>query len=324
MVADGIPGEMGLGLRNHHSRNLMYHAPTQDEILQGAEQIRNAFDSADPFFIGRNGTIEMQVLFFWLMRRRGNTQSPYPRDFVEVIERNAGVFPATNESIDAWAAAYLEALKQMTGGAAGWYEPLWGIENGILNNHAPNAFRTPLRSLEPYYVAAGHRWTEKLAGRRVAVVSSFADTMQAQIQRPNEIWTGQQAGLLDISGVTWSFIKTGYAPMMALGKAEWPGTHNTWQEAVDYVVSSVVASRSQIAVVGCGGLGMIIAGRLKAVGISTMVLGGAIQVLFGIKGRRWANHQIISRFWNDAWVWPSPVEIPGAAVFVEDACYWRL
>jgi hypothetical protein len=69
---------------------------------------------------------------------------------------------------------------------------------------------------------------------------------------------------------------------------------------------------------------MIIGGRLKALGISVVVMGGAIQVLFGIKGRRWANHQVISRFWNDAWVWPSLVEIPGAAVFVEDACYWRL
>jgi hypothetical protein len=109
-----------------------------------------------------------------------------------------------------------------------------------------------------------------------------------------------------------------------MGNAEWPEEHASWEEAVDYVVKAVIVSNANVAIIGCGGLGMIIAGRLKARGISAIVLGGAIQVLFGIKGQRWATHSVISHFWNGAWVWPSPVEIPGAAVLVEGGCYWRL
>ncbi|NBO70516.1 MAG: hypothetical protein EBU66_05565 [Bacteroidetes bacterium] len=302
----------------------MNQTPTEERIYEGAQHIRNLVGSGNPFFIGRNGTIEIEVLFFWVLRRRTGRLTPYPTYLQQQIQQNAGVFPGTPESIDSWCKTYIESLEHMDGGAAGWYEPLWRAEKAILDIHAPNAFRTPLRSLEPYYVPPGLRWTEQLVGKHVAVVSSFADSMQAQIQRPNDIWTGAQEGLLDISGATWTFIRTGYAPITAMGNAEWPGTYDTWQKAVEYVVEAVVASGAQLTLIGCGGLGMIIAGRLKARGISAFVLGGAIQVLFGIKGRRWATHSVISHFWNDAWVWPSPVEIPGAAVSVEGGCYWRL
>lgn len=325
MDNDGILGVMGRGLRILlYPKIAMFAIPTEESIQEGSRQICNIMSSNTPFFIGRNGTIEIEILFFWVLRRRGGGRNPYPTNLQLQIEQNAGIFPGTAESIDRWCEAYIEALSHMDGGAAGWYEPVWRAEKGILDIHAPHAFRTPLRSLEPYYVPRGLRWTEQLVGKHVAVVSSFADTMQAQIQRPKEIWTGAQEGLLDISGVTWTFVRTGYAPMTARGNAEWPGTHASWQDSVQYVVNAVVASGAKVALIGCGGLGMIIAARLKVFGISAIVLGGAIQVLFGIKGRRWATHSVISRFWNDAWVWPSPVEIPGAAVLVEGGCYWRL
>jgi hypothetical protein len=67
---------------------------------------------------------------------------------------------------------------------------------------------------------------------------------------------------------------------------------------------------------------MIIGAHLKARGIVAIVMGGAIQVFFGIKGGRWANHEIIRGFWNDAWAWPSAEETPGGAVAIEGACYW--
>jgi len=297
----------------------MYTPPTESQIRQGATQIRDSFGS--PFFIGRNGTIEIEVLLFWLTNRRGGAQRSYPTRLAEQIQRNAGIFPGTPESIDEWCEAYTEVLTTMTGGAAGWFAPTFNAEKAILDIYAPNAFRTPLRSLEPYYMPTGLRWTEKLVGKRVAVVSSFADTMQAQINRADKIWTGAQEGLLP-QDVKWNFIRTGFTPTVSQGNASWPSSVNTWQEAVNHVVTSVILSQSEIALVGCGGLGMIIAGRLKEAGISTIVLGGAVQVLFGIKGRRWATHDVISRFWNDSWVWPSATEIPGGAGSIEGGCYW--
>ena len=286
------------------------------DIVKGAEQICGLFTAGKPFFVGRNGTIETEVLHFWHLRRRNGLSTPYTGRLRQQLQRNAGIFPDSDESIDRWCAAYVDALEVMDGGAAGWYKPLVPMEISILDTYAAkNSFRTPLRSLEPYYVAPDKRWTQHLAGKHVCVVSSFAETMRSQVQREG-IWD-----IIDYSATKWSFVKTGYAPATALGKATWP-VGDTWEEAVKYVVDEVVAAGPDICLIGCGGLGMVIAGMLKRRGISVFVLGGAIQILFGIKGRRWETHDVISKFWNDKWVSPAASEVPGGAMGIEGGCYW--
>jgi hypothetical protein len=285
--------------------------------------------AAQPFFIGRNGTIETETLYFYVAIRKGTAfQKPYPPRLVEQMQRNAGVFPGTAEALDAWAEEYLHHLSSLTGLAAGWYQPLWHLERTILDHYAPQAFRTPLRSLEPYYSAPALQWPRLLAGKKVVVVSSFAQSIQTQLEsgKAAAIWKGEQAGLLTppagAEPIQWSFIRTGYAPVTAMGHAGWPAGIRTWQEAVAAVVDQVAANGAEVALIGCGGLGMLIAGRLRARGVSAFVLGGAIQVLFGIKGQRWERHDVISKFWNDAWVWPAEEEMPGGASLIEGGCYW--
>ena len=106
------------------------------------------------------------------------------------------------------------------------------------------------------------------------------------------------------------------------GSCEWPIPVTSWRDAVLWMETQVAAKRPDIVLIGCGGLGMILGARLKAAGIPCVVLGGAIQVLFGIKGKRWEKHSVISEFWNDAWVSPAADEVPTAAHIVEGGCYW--
>jgi len=295
------------------------------EVEAGAAAIRDLFAGEKPFFVGRNGTIEVETLLHWYTRRKAVPQmQTYPTRIRQQIERNAGIFPSTDESIDAWCAVYVAALEHLDGAAVGWYKPLEEVEKWIMNTYMPEmAFGCPLRSLEPYYVPATLRWTGGLKGKRVAVVSSFAETMHGQIKKAKELWKAIEGGgdLLS-SEVEWYFVKTGYSPILSLGVAQWPPGIDSWQEAVNHTVDEVVKTGATIALIGCGGLGMIIAAELKRRGISALVLGGAIQVLFGIKGRRWVNHSVISNFWNDSWVWPAATEIPRGAVLVEGGCYW--
>jgi hypothetical protein len=67
---------------------------------------------------------------------------------------------------------------------------------------------------------------------------------------------------------------------------------------------------------------MLIGAELKKQGVIAIVMGGATQVLFGIKGQRWASHSVISTFWNEAWVYPKGTETPGGASLIEGGCYW--
>lgn len=293
-------------------------------IEQGAEEIRKVIEEClqkkRGAMIGRNGTIELETLLFRLYGSAPN--QPYPSTIARRIELHAGIWPSDKPSLDKWVFQMVEAIRLSDVLVAGWYEPLKQQEERLLQQTNTLAPRIPLRSLEPYYVPPELRWTNLLAGQRVAVVSSFAKTIEKQLEQRECIWPVATESLLP-SNVEWVPIQTGYAPALAKGIAEWPADVQSWDVAVTYLTKKVLESKASIALIGCGGLGMVLAAELKKHGVIAIVLGGALQVLFGIKGERWAKHSVISTFWNEAWVWPNITETPRGASLIEGACYWH-
>ena len=289
-------------------------------VEEGADHmvlaIQEALQKKEGALLGRNGTIELETLLF---RLYGSAPSQeYPQPLSRRMELHAGIWPPTKTSLDKWVFQMVEAIRLCDVLVAGWYEPLKSAEEKLLDQTNTLAPRIPLRSLEPYYVAPEKRWTSLLAGQRVAVISSFAETIQDQLEKTEQIWPD---GLLP-SNVEWVPIRTGYAPVLAQGIAGWGTKVTSWDVAVDFLVKRVIETKASIAIIGCGGLGMLIGAELKKRGVIAIVLGGATQVLFGIKGQRWASHSVISRFWNEAWVYPKSTETPGGASLIEGGCYW--
>ncbi len=77
-----------------------------------------------------------------------------------------------------------------------------------------------------------------------------------------------------------------------------------------------------IAIIGCGAYGLPLAAYVKKIGKKTIHIGGATQLLFGIKGNRWETDGVSSKFMNDFWVNPLPSEYPENFLNVEQGCYW--
>jgi hypothetical protein len=278
----------------------------QIDIDAGADHIVECFKSDKPFFIGRNGSTEMEAL-----------KTGFSQAMAEKLQRYSGIFPATQKSFEAWVQDYTYSMGYLDGAAAGWYAPHASFENNLLDRFCPGIWKTPLRSLEPYYVDEAKQWSRCLAGKRVAVVSSFAETIKSQLQKREQIWPN---GLLPEA--EWIPVRTYFPPDIAMGdETGWPEA-TCWQEAVDTTVLNVLRTGATVALIGCGALGMCIGARLRRAGISCILLGGAVQVLFGIKGSRWERHDVISKFWNSAWVYPSFTETPTGANKIEGACYW--
>lgn len=297
-------------------------AISQDQIEKGARVLYTCLESAlaekKGCLIGRNGSTELTILFYT------NTQRICTTQMAENLERYSGIFPATQQSLLQWIDTYTHTLESIDKEpiVAGWFQGLAPYEEKLLQTTCPDAPHIPLRSLEPYYVKPEMRWTNLLAGKRVAVVSSFATTIQSQLPKANDIW-GEQAESLLPSSATWIPIQTGFPPSIAKGRCAWPGNCKDWQTTLAFLVSQVVEAKPEICLVGCGALGMMLGSVLKAHGIATVVMGGAIQVLFGIKGQRWQTHSVISTFWNDAWAWPLEKETPGGNKKIEGGCYWN-
>jgi len=271
--------------------------------------IKNALEADTGALIGRNGTIELEQMIGVNPER------------LSILEKNAGIFPVAIHNIFyRWQKESIEATKSADILAAGWYEPLKEAEAAALEKWEVTAVKVPLRTLEPYYVEKEKQWSQLLEGQSVAVVTSFTETAKKQVQKGAKAIWGSHGVLPEVA--EWHWIQTGHPRSIAQGRNEWPTGINSWSQAAEYVVAEVMKSGARFALIGCGGLGMPIAKMLKDRGVIAIVMGGAIQVLFGIKGRRWSTHPIISKFWNEKWVWPSQDETPGSAEVIEGGCYW--
>ncbi len=95
-----------------------------------------------------------------------------------------------------------------------------------------------------------------------------------------------------------------------------------WFEALSYMEQEALAKDFDVALVGCGAYGFPLAARLKRAGKQVVHMGGALQLLFGIRGKRWDDREDYQVLFNDAWQRPLEEERPAGAAKVENQCYW--
>ena len=77
-----------------------------------------------------------------------------------------------------------------------------------------------------------------------------------------------------------------------------------------------------VALLGCGAYGLPMAARIRRQGRSAIHLGGSLQLLFGVFGRRWERFERQRSLLNDAWIRPLADDRPVSYQAVEDGCYW--
>ena len=77
-----------------------------------------------------------------------------------------------------------------------------------------------------------------------------------------------------------------------------------------------------IALLGCGAYGMPLGAFIKEkLHKQAVHAGGQLQLLFGIKGKRW-DAGSVSKLYNEYWVRPTDDLKPDNYVEVENGCYW--
>ena len=96
----------------------------------------------------------------------------------------------------------------------------------------------------------------------------------------------------------------------------------TWFDALAYMEHKIDQIDFDVAIIGCGAYGFPLAAYCKKIGKKAIHLGGATQILFGIKGKRWDDLPEVNKFYNEHWVRPLPEETPQQNKKVEGGCYW--
>ncbi len=259
--------------------------------------------------VGKLGTCEAETLFVYYHRY------PYNEHLRTAMTRNAGVWPES--ALDGWANYMAASVLPEMDHLVAWYNP----------SHEQTAFKAYARTAKVHQGLQWFNpweipWTKVLpAGTRVAVVSPFAESISLQIPHLNSLFSKE----------LWNDpvilpIRTGCSPALdTTSAAAWPAASlaGGWRVAVERIVRDVLESGARVALVGCGALSLPIVAALKRRGIIAIHLGGAIQVLFGIRGRRWiADKDIGPLMKSPLWRNPLPTETPKNARVIEGGCYW--
>ena len=182
-------------------------------------------------------------------------------------------------------------------------------EGAAISELCPNATLIPLISLEPYYFS--EPWSAALKGKKVLIIHPFARTIEKQYVKREQLFENKDI-LPEFD--------------LAVFKAEntifGHDRFKNWFEVFDYSCEQISKMDFDVAIIGAGAYGLPLAAFVKKMGRQAIHMAGATQILFGIKGRRWDKHPIISKFYNESWVRPDSTETPEQHKTVENGCYW--
>lgn len=165
-------------------------------------------------------------------------------------------------------------------------------------------------------------WTPALEGKKVLVVTPFAKTVESQYQKRELLFPG--------TNILPEFRLSTYRSLMTIGDLR-DDRFATWFDALRYMEREILALDFDIALLGCGAYGFPLTARLKKAGKQAVHMGGVLQILFGIMGKRWDGtrtggplciREDIAKYYNGYWTYPLE-ERPGEASKVEYGPYWK-
>lgn len=293
---------------------------------KASELIYNLLASGKPCMIARYGAFELASVVNYLGVRNPHhsllkyitgkePQWWWNKRLMGFMQTNAGFFPATEENLMKFGEMMVEDSKQVD--ILGSWLP---DEETMIAGFKLDLTKVTLLSLEPYW--SKNPWSRILEGKKVLVVHPFASLIERQYEEKRE-------ALFDDKQVLPKFeLKTIKAVQSIGGDCQF----ENWFEALDSMKAQMDATDYDIVLLGCGAYGFPLAAHAKRMGKQAVHLGGALQLLFGIRGKRWDNpdygiqefgkQNTYKTLFNSSWVYPSPGFAPQNAAQVEGGCYW--
>jgi hypothetical protein len=293
-------------------------SPTQTDFAGQAasELIATMIKAGKPAMIARFGSVEMESVTIGYLR----SHRSFFRNAIDFIKEkgdfflwhdeirrqmhnNAGFFPATDQNLQKFSDLMVKEMACVDV-LGTWLEGerLFGHELG-------KAIKIPLKDIEPYYHE--RPWSHALAGKKVLVVHPYAKSIRSQFSKRDLLF--KNALLPSLELLTIQSVQS-----ISGSKTEFAD----WFEALDHMKKQVDGLNFDVAIIGCGGYGFPLAAHVKRKGKIGIHMGGATQILFGIKGRRWEEIDFFKGLFNEHWVRPLPEETPENSGRVEDGCYW--
>lgn len=222
------------------------------------------------------------------------------------LKLNAGFFSVNQKHLE----QFLEEMEE----ACQYVDILgsWTRPESRYKNLLSNASITDLANLEPYF--CDEPWSASLVGKTVLVIHPYAELINDQYRQNRKVLFPGSTCLPEFDLICLKAVQT-------IASNPDPRFY-TWFDALGYMETEAMKFEFDVALIGCGAYGFPLGARLKRNGKKAIHLGGALQILFGIKGSRWDQKKRFSAMYNKNWVRPGRREQPSNFETIENACYW--
>lgn len=296
----------------------------EEDPDKASEMIYNLLSDDKPCMIARFGANELNAVINYLGVNAKNhsiwkfIQGKQPewwwnKNIMYHMQNNAGFFPATPENMQRFGEIMIEDTKEVDI-LGSWLKQETYITNNILQLK-----KVGILLLEPFW--SERPWSRVLKDKKILVIHPFAQTIERQYKKRELLFKNPN--------ILPQFELTTIKAVQSLGGSD---QFNNWFEALNWMKAEMDKVDYDICLIGCGAYGFPLAAHAKRKGKKAIHLGGSLQLLFGIRGKRWEdpNYGIktlkrtgaYTSLINEYWCNPSNSEKPVTAANVEGGCYW--
>tara|TARA_B100001093_G_scaffold328817_2_gene313846 strand:+ start:1094 stop:1990 length:897 start_codon:yes stop_codon:yes gene_type:complete len=189
----------------------------------------------------------------------------------------------------------------------------------FINKLYPNIKQICAHSLEPYYFMNDndYKYDKMFKSKKILIISSHKATIEKQIKHVNSIFDKK---LFDES----TELKVYKPAQQNAGNSD----DKSWCFHYDQMKTELKTIKENefnfdVAFVSAGGFGMILCEYIYSeLNSSVIYIGGALQLLFGINGGRWANNGFIKKSQNEYWTNVLEEDKPKSPSLCENSSYW--
>jgi len=272
-----------------------------------------------PFIITRLGIgTETNMCYHYLKHNKLDDTQRYG------LANNAGIYNTTknDDCIKRYCELYAKAIEK-SAALAVWNTDLNNMK--VKQDYFVDKYKIDTISamvLEPFYSIDKNIdvWSHYLKDKTVLVIHPFVDSFQKQFknnftfyeQNDKYIWHPKQKFI---------YYKT-------YNTAAGNNLHRDWEETYNLMCEDIKKLDFDVALLGCGGYGHPLCNFIyEEMNKSAIYIGGALQILFGVIGKRWEDNKEVSDILKKNKTLPKMIRASHNEVLknnkkIEEGCYW--
>ena len=271
-----------------------------------------------PFCISRVG-LGSETNSTYIYKNTNDITNQYLLNIIPILHNNAGIYiDGDLNKLKIYCELYYDSVKQSDYLAAYTLDYYQRHQQFLSPLNKPALFS---RILEPFYCFEENNikpWSHYLIDKKVLIIHPFVESFKKQIENNFQIYKDPKKKIF-LDGQSFQFYKT-------FNTSGFNKTHRDWLETYTEMSNDIKKIDFDIALLGCGGYGMPLCNFInKKLNKSAIYVGGGLQLLFGVFGKRWEEISMWKKIIKEnecKFIRPANEEHAVNYKDIENGCYW--